>query len=273
MALMSVHGQAGGGSFLLQPRRYALSSRWLWTLNHNIYENRLEEVQRAATSSLVPPTLFRDAWPSVQLLCAQHNTPCQWELAIDKAKPPTSAAEWQDNDQTGLKCQAARLVTIRSNELLAQLGIEDLNLILKLRWYGYMERSNGEVVSLWHTGWWKAWIGRPKMTWKQLTERDCRKWKLSAIDPHDSHIWRSDFRYAMHTASRLHWRGALIWMLPLYLHVNLKSDDDDDENATMSVHSGQEHRKPELPHFSRETPKGLVANSADRDQTPQNYLH
>ena len=29
-------------------------------------------------------------------------------------------------------------------------------------------------------------------------------------------------------------------MLPLYLHVNLKSDDDDDENATMSVHSGQE---------------------------------
>ena len=27
--------------------------------------------------------------------------------------------------------------------------------------------------------------GRPKMTWKQLTERDCREWKLSAIDRHE----------------------------------------------------------------------------------------
>ena len=29
----------------------------------------------------------------------------------------------------------------------------------------------------------KCGPGRPKMTWKQLTERDCREWKLSAIDP------------------------------------------------------------------------------------------
>ena len=33
--------------------------------------------------------------------------------------------------------------------------------------------------------------GRPKMTWKQLTERDCREWKLSAINPHDRHTRRS----------------------------------------------------------------------------------
>ena len=40
------------------------------------------------------------------------------------------------------------VVTTRSNELLAQLGIEDLDLILKdrrLRWYGHVERSNGAV--------------------------------------------------------------------------------------------------------------------------------
>ena len=30
-----------------------------------------------------------------------------------------------------------------------------------------------------------------KMTWKQLTERDRREWKLSAIDPHDGDTWRS----------------------------------------------------------------------------------
>ena len=37
---------------------------------------------------------------------------------------------------------------IRSTELLAWLGIEDLDLILKerrLRWYGHVERSNGAV--------------------------------------------------------------------------------------------------------------------------------
>ena len=28
------------------------------------------------------------------------------------------------------------------------------------------------------------------MTWKELTE-DCREWKLSAINPHDRHTWRS----------------------------------------------------------------------------------
>ena len=40
------------------------------------------------------------------------------------------------------------IVTTRSNELLAWLGIEDLDLILKdrrLRWYGHEEHSNGAV--------------------------------------------------------------------------------------------------------------------------------
>ena len=49
--------------------------------------------------------------------------------------------------------------------------------------------------------------GRPKMTWKQLTERDCREWKLSAIDLHDRHTWRSGMRSAMHAASQIPGRG------------------------------------------------------------------
>ena len=39
--------------------------------------------------------------------------------------------------------------TIRSTEILAQLGIEDLDVILKerrLHWYGHVERSNGAVI-------------------------------------------------------------------------------------------------------------------------------
>ena len=49
--------------------------------------------------------------------------------------------------------------------------------------------------------------GRPKMIWKQLTERDCREWKLSAINPHDRHTWRSGVRSAMRAASQLSGRG------------------------------------------------------------------
>ena len=70
------------------------------------------------------------------------------------------------------------VVTTRSNELLAQLGIEDLDLILKermLHWYGHVECSNGAVKTAFHIqveG--KRGPERPKMTWKQLTERDCR---------------------------------------------------------------------------------------------------
>ena len=54
-----------------------------------------------------------------------------------------------------------------------------------------MERSNGAVKTAFDiqvNG--NHGPGRPKMTWQQLTERDCREWKLSAIDPHDRDTWR-----------------------------------------------------------------------------------
>ena len=104
--------------------------------------------------------------------------------------------------------------TIKSTELLARLGIEDLDLILKerrLRWYGHVERSNGAVNTAFDiqiVG--KRGPGRPKMTWKQLTARDRREWKLSAIDPHDRDTWRSGVRSAMPAASQLPGRGPTV---------------------------------------------------------------
>ena len=107
--------------------------------------------------------------------------------------------------------------TIRSIELLARLGIEDLDLILKerrLRWYGHVERSNGAVKTAFdiHVNG-KPGPGRPKMTWKQLTERNRREWKLSAIDPHDRDTWRSGVRSAMCATSQLPGRGPYICTL------------------------------------------------------------
>ena len=49
-----------------------------------------------------------------------------------------------------------------------------------------MEHSNGAVktaLDIQVDG--KHGSGRPKMTWKQLTERHCREWELLAIDSHD----------------------------------------------------------------------------------------
>ena len=45
------------------------------------------------------------------------------------------------------------------------------------------------------------------MTWKQLTERDCREWKLSDIDPQNRHTWRSGVRSQIRAASQLPGRG------------------------------------------------------------------
>ena len=48
------------------------------------------------------------------------------------------------------------------------------------------------------------------MTWQQLTERDCREWKMSAITPQHKHIRRSGMRSAMHAREG----GPLMWMFP-----------------------------------------------------------
>ena len=45
--------------------------------------------------------------------------------------------------------------------------------------------------------------GRPKLTWKKLTERDCREWKLTTVDPQERSTWRSGVRSAMRAASQL----------------------------------------------------------------------
>ena len=96
---------------------------------------------------------------------------------------------------------------VRSNELLRQLGLEDLDPILRerrLRWYGHVERSSSAVKCAWDfqvTG--RGKPGRPKMSWREMVDRDRREWRLSAIDPHDRDTWRTGVRSAMRAASQL----------------------------------------------------------------------
>ena len=124
-----------------------------------------------------------------------------------------------------------KIVTTTSNELLVRFGIEDLDLILKerwLRWYGHVERSNGAVKTAFDIqvdG--KRGPGRPKMTWKQLTEGSqsgSSRPSTLMIDIPGDLVWDLP---CMQQVSYLE-GGPLVWMLPLYLHVNQKSDYDDD---------------------------------------------
>ena len=202
--------QAGGGSFLLLPRRHALRSGRLWTFNHNMCENCLEEVQGAATSSLILPPLFQDTWPCVQLLCAERNAPCQWDLATDKAKPPMSAAKWLGNDQTDLECQAARHCH------------HQIQWATCMAWHwGSGPHSEGEKALLVWTCGILQWCSQDSLTCRLMEsldlggprwhgsswQRGCWEWKLSAINPHDRYTWRSGVRSAMRAASQLSGRG------------------------------------------------------------------
>ena len=85
------------------------------------------------------------------------------------------------------------VATVRSSKLLAKLELEDLDLILRerrLHCFGHVERSSGAACDIKIYDRWGA--GRPKLTWKKLTEKDCREWKFTTDDPQERSTWRSD---------------------------------------------------------------------------------
>ena len=100
----------------------------------------------------------------------------------------------------------------------------------RLCWCGHVERSSGAVrtaCNLQIDG--RRMAGRPKLTWKKLTEKDCREWKLTTVDPQERSTWRSGVRSAVCVQlARFLERGPLMWTMPLHLHVNQKSDNDDE---------------------------------------------
>ena len=85
------------------------------------------------------------------------------------------------------------VVTVRSREFLAKLQLEDLDLILRerrLRWFGHVELSSGASRTACDIQIEGRLPGRPKLTWKKLTEKDC-----------------SGVRFAMCAASQLPGKG------------------------------------------------------------------
>ena len=110
----------------------------------------------------------KTAWKKALVCGAQCSKPVQPPLT----KPNLQCLQQNDRAVIRQTCNVKPqdIITIRSNELLARLGIEDLDLILKERkprWYGHMERSNGAVKTACHIqvdG--KCGRGKAKMTQK-----------------------------------------------------------------------------------------------------------
>ena len=71
-------------------------------------------------------------------------------------------------------------------------------------------------------------VGRPKCTWKKLTEKDFPEWDLTTVDPQERSIWRSGMRSAMRAASQLPGKGPTDVDDALHLQVNQKFDYDYD---------------------------------------------
>ena len=118
---------------------------------------------------------------------------------------------------------------IRSTELLARLGIEDLDLILKerrLRWYGHVERSNGAVKTAFDI----QTVGKGGPRWlrsswqRGIAKSGSSQLSTLMIETPGDLVWDPP---CVPQASYLQ-GGPLLWILPLYLHISQKSDDDDD---------------------------------------------
>ena len=140
----------------------------------------------------------------------------------------------QQNDRAMIRqiCNVSPqdIVTTRSNELLVRLGIEDLDLILKVTSDG-MDLWNAPVVQSrqpltyrlmesvglegpkWHGSSWQ----------RRIAESRSSRLSTLMIDVSGDLVWDLP---CVQQANYLE-GGPLMWMLPLYLHINQKSNYDD----------------------------------------------
>ena len=116
--------------------------------------------------------------------------------------PMTSAALHRlcRNDRAMIRwmCRVKPSDDIPMDELHAKLGIDDLTVLVRqhrLRWYGHVMRSSGEInrVRTRHVSG-KKGPGRPKKTWEECVKTDLKAWGLTAEMTQDRAMWKSSVR-------------------------------------------------------------------------------
>ena len=181
-----------------------------WTFNHNTCETARKKFKEVLLVLSSRTSLSRHVAACTALVCgAQCSMPVRlghWRSQMSNVCSEMTG-KWSDRSAMSSR------KTLSPPDLMSYLRVLALKIWTsfwrrRLRWYGHVERSSDAVKTAFDIqADRKSEPGRPKMTWKQLTERDCRKWKLSDIDPHDRYTWRAGVRSAMRAASKLPGRG------------------------------------------------------------------
>ena len=108
-------------------------------------------------------------------------------------------------------------------------------------WISFWRRENSDDMDMWNT---PMVLSRQPLTYRLMEsiglgglrwhgnswQRGIAEWKLSAINRHDRHTVPGGLVWDLPCVQQASYLegGPLVWMLPLYLHVNQKSDCDDD---------------------------------------------
>ena len=166
---------------------------------------------------------------TIALVCgAQSSMPVRlghWQSQTANVCSKTTG-QWSDR-----AAMSSCIFITRSNELLARLGIEDLDRILKewrLRWYGHEERSNGAVKTAFDVQIENVGLGSPRWlsSWQRgFAESGGYGLSICMIDIPGDMVWELP---CVQQACYLE-GDPLTSMLPLYLQVNQKADDDDND--------------------------------------------
>ena len=138
-------------------------------------------------------------WLRVQLLCAERNAPCQWDLAIDSQTSnicSNMTGQWSDRS-------AARHCHHTWEAWHWGCGSHSEGEKASLVWTRGMLQWYSQD-SLWHTGWWKAWAWQAQDDMEAADKEG--SYRVEALGYR--HTWRSGMRSVMRAASQLPGRGS-----------------------------------------------------------------
>ena len=197
---------ARGGSFLLLPGWHVFCLWRLWINCH------------------IPPSLLQDPWPCIQLV--ETVKLGHWP------RPTWSACRAIFRQICSIKPED--VATVRSSEDRQRLSLrtsfwEREGLAGLSTWSNLVMQSEQHVIYRFMAGW--GWGGRgPKLTLKKLTEKDCHR-QLTLKKGTTETCYACSWTV---TRKGAHWCPDTL--MPLHLHINQKSDYDDDDDTQPTGH-------------------------------------
>ena len=148
------------------------------TSGHHSCETARQKFQGATTSSYILPPLIRKTWGHVDSSCVRTCSMLWLRLTC------RAWSQWQGHYQTDLQYQARGCGHSKVNRATGKVDM----------WNVLVVQSEQNVIY--------KLKARPKLTYKKLTQNNCREWKLTTVNPHVRSTWRSGVRSASQLPGR-----------------------------------------------------------------------